>query len=188
MRKTFFFSLLLVTCMQAAAQTDFGFAGGATFAKTSGSGSGNHVGFYAGGLADFKFGNAGSFRPQLNFIMKGESASSGKGVYNYLELPLNVVYNIPTSIGRFFVGGGPVISYMISGSWTAEGGSKEKIYFAYDHVNQFDYGVNVQGGLKIEGGFFFTVNYTLGLANVWQAGSIGPNKNRAIGIGIGIML
>lgn len=189
MNKIFFLSLLLAVCyMQAPAQTNFGIVGGASLSKTSASGSNNQVGAYFGGVVDLKFGKSGSFRPQLKYIMKGENGVSGKGAYNYLELPLNILYNIPSKIGRFSIGGGPAISYMASGSWTAQGGTKEKIYFTYDRVNQFDYGLNLQGGLEVKRGLFFTINYTLGLANVWQASVIGTNKNRSIGAGIGLML
>ena len=76
---------------------------------------------------------------------------------------------------------------MMSGSWKSGAGSREKIYFDYDQVNQVDAGLNAVAGLEIKGGLFFDLNYTLGFQNVWQAGHIGTNKNRALGLGIGMM-
>lgn len=190
MKKILLLSYLAVLCLHAAAQPRFGILGGAVLAKTNGEFSDkSRAGIFLGMVMDLKLSKSVSLRPQLKYIMKGERDVSGeKGSYNYLELPINFVYNVPTKAGRFSFGLGPVVDYMISGSWTQQGGSKEKIYFNYDHVNQLDFGLNVLAGFEVKGGVFFNINYTLGLQDVWSADNIGSNKNRALGIGIGIML
>ena len=76
---------------------------------------------------------------------------------------------------------------MISGSWVLKSGSKENIHFNYDQVNRLDYGLNVLAGFAVKGGVSFNLNYTLGLNNVWSADNIETNKNRSLGIGVGIM-
>lgn len=182
-------SFLMMLYLHAAAQPRFGITGGAVLAKTNGEFSDKgRVGVYLGMAVDLKLAKSVSLKPQLKYIMKGEQTVFGdKGTYNYLELPINFVYNVPTNTGRLYFGLGPVLDYMISGSWSIKGGSKEKISFEYDHVNQLDYGLNVLAGFEIKGGVFFNLNYTLGLNDVWSADNIGTNKNRALGIGIGIM-
>lgn len=172
----------------ASAQPRLGIIAGGVMAKTSGPESKGRFGAYGGVEADVKLGQVMSFRPQLKYIMKGESITlEGKGAYNYVELPLNFVYYIPTTIGRFSVGAGPVVDFMVHGSWTMLDGTKEAINYKFDKINRFDFGVNLIGNYEINERIFFSINYSYGLQDVWTANYIGNNQNRAVGLGIGIM-
>lgn len=169
-------------------QPRFGIVAGGLLSKTSGATSTFRPGGYAGLETDLKLGKLVSVRPQLKYMMKGETIDpEGKGSYNYLELPINFVYYIPTNAGRFSVGGGPAVSYMMSGSWTLLDGTKEPIDFDFDKVNHFDFGVNAIVNFELKKRIFFSVNYTLGLVDVWAADYVGKNKNRTIGLGAGFM-
>jgi hypothetical protein len=189
MKKTILFSLFVGLSLYSTAQARFGIVGGGTLAKTNGAfNSTSRVGVFLGSEIDLTLGKSVSLRPQLKYVRKGDHIVSGeKGSYNYLELPINFVYNIPTEVGRFSLGGGPDLAYMVSGSWSVQGGPKEDIYFKYDQVNHFDYGLNLVAEFEIEGGVFFNVNYTLGLQDVWYADKIGTNKNRTVSLGLGVM-
>ncbi|MEO6916336.1 MAG: porin family protein [Chitinophagaceae bacterium] len=187
MKKILVLIVLLMGYFSSFAQVRLGLIAGGVFAKTSGKSSKGRAGGYLGAEADLKLGRLVSLRPQLKYIMKGESISSeGKGGYNYLELPVNLVYFIPTTIGRLSIGGGPAVAYLMSGSWTALDGVKEPIDFKYDKVNKLDIGLNAVASLEINRNFFFSVNYTYGFLNVWSAEYVGNNKNRSIGLGVGV--
>src|SRR6187402_1958257 len=83
-------------------------------------------GFVGGFVADVPLGPV-SFRPELNFIQKGyknESSTTALGVtttsvskvrLNYIEVPLNFVYNIDACHGKVFFGIGPNFGFGISG-------------------------------------------------------------------------
>ena len=103
MKKTILFGMLILLYFYPAAQVKFGAIGGAVLAKTNAAPAGkSRLGIYLGTVMDLKLGKSASFRPQLKWIMKGEQSGGGdKGSYKYLELPLNVVYKIPSKIGRF---------------------------------------------------------------------------------------
>ena len=128
MKKILLCNLLVVLYLTSTGQPRFGIVGGAVLTKTNeGLSSDNRLGVYLGTIMDLKLGKSISFRPQLEYIMKGNRTVVGeKGSYHYLELPINFVYNVPTKAGRFSFGCGPVLSYMIDGSWTSNGGRKKR--------------------------------------------------------------
>jgi Outer membrane protein beta-barrel domain len=189
MQKTMLLGLFVMLGLHANSQVRLGFNGGVVLAKTNEDAKSSHrTGLFLAMVMDLSVAKSASLRPQLKYIMKGQLTDPGqKGTYNYLELPVNYVCNIPVKAGRFSVGGGPVVAYMISGSWVSQDGSKEEIYFKYDKVNRLDLGLNAYAGFEVKGGVFFNINYTLGLRDVWIAEHIGKNKNRALSLGVGIM-
>ena len=189
MKKIVAFSLFVLLCLHTLGQARFGIVGGLLLTKTNSAfNSGFRPGVYLGIVTDLKLVKSISLMPQLKYSNKGERNVSGeKGTYNYLELPINFVYKIPTKAGRLSFGGGPVLAYMMKGSWTTDDIPKEEIYFKYDMVNQLDYGLNAIAGFEIKGGVFFNISYMLGLRDVWFADNIGTNKNRTLSLGIGFV-
>lgn len=164
-------------------------------------------GFLIGVLADVPLSTSLSFRPELNFIQKGaklddtrtESGASikttGEVTLNFIELPLNLVYNASAGMGSFFIGAGPSIGFGISGKYdqtstltfpgfpTTTSSEKGDVKFdgkkaaevpASDndaHLKSLDFGVNALAGYKMANGVFLNVGYTLGLSN------LDPNEN-----------
>lgn len=163
-------------------------------------------GALGGFVADIPFG-AISFRPELNFIQKGYK-NSRKGSetilgvttayedvdkvrLNYLEIPLNFVYNIPAGSGKVFFGLGPNFGLGLSGKTKSEstvtvtglGTNTEKsegdVKFDGNedggpanilHLKRFDFGGNILAGYASNMGLTFNVGFTLGLTD------ISPNK------------
>lgn len=164
-------------------------------------------GFLLGVVADIPIASSLSFKPELNFIQKGfklnetQSASgtsivsSGDETFNFIELPLNIMYSIPAGNGNVFFGAGPAIGYGISGKYkftsttTFPGspaetdsnigdvkfdGKKDADVSSGDnnhHLKALDFGGNILAGYKMSNGVYLNVGFTLGFNN------LDPNPN-----------
>lgn len=98
----------------------------------------------------------------------------------YLQIPVNVLYNLPIKTGKFFVGGGPYIAMAVSGKNTAyftavnSGGNvtqnktETSVNFGSgaNELQRFDYGFNVLGGFRFNNGLDLGLGYGIGLANI----------------------
>jgi hypothetical protein len=175
-----------------------GIEGGLNLAKQSSGGSGstgNLTAFHAGVLVDLKL-DAVTIEPGLFYSVKGgkydaattisdgtttySASTSAKLTLNYLELPVNVLYNIPVAgSGHLFVGGGPYAAYGLSGkmkySASASGGGnsqsqagEQNVSFGSgaDQYKALDFGINFKGGYRFSNGLQLSVGYGLGLANL----------------------
>jgi hypothetical protein len=126
-------------------------------------------------------------------VQKGASVSSDGDKatvkLNYLEMPLNFVYNAPEKNGHFYAGAGPSLAYGISAK-TKTNGVEEKGHFGSgpdDVAKPFEMGANVLAGYQFAGGLNITVNYNRGLNNISSDGST-KEHNYYIGLRIGYML
>ncbi len=174
------------------------------------------VGILIGVLAEAEFGKL-AFRPELNFIQKGSksgygaftggSAYSFKRTLNYIELPLNVVYNM--NLGgkdnKLFFGLGPAFAFGISGKdKDASGkydvkfdGKKSDDLNSNDidtHLKRVDVGINLLAGYKLPMGLFGKIGFTYGLSNIdpnkdnAQVVDRSSYKNRGVNICVGYMM
>jgi hypothetical protein len=179
MKKTSFILISIYAFLNTAqAQSSFGIAAGATFAsykatiETISITSKTKTGFTVGVVSSFPMGKSFSFQPNLNFLQKGGTlkadGSTDKTTLNYLELPLNFVYNTHSSKGKFFIGAGPSLSFGLSGKDKFEEGSS-KIKFGSDQEDDFkpfEIGINVLAGYQLKNGFFIDANYNAGLNDI----------------------
>ena len=113
---------------------------------------------------------------------------------NYVELPLNFIYNAPAGNGKFFAGLGPVVNYGISGKgkmkMTGESDVSEDINFGNDEdqddYKPFEFAGNVLAGYEFSNGLFVAASYNAGLSNIAIGGdSDNSLKNRYFGLRIG---
>ena len=153
------------------------------------------LGILAGFLADIPLGPV-SFRPELNFIQKGakyfQTTTIGNAVFedeiklrtNYVELPLNFVYNVQTGGGKFFFGLGPNFALGLSGKTeyqekittgptTVTSNGKTDVKFSGDnaapnttYLKRFDFGGNLLAGYAAGTGVTFNIGYTLGFSDI----------------------
>lgn len=196
---------VFAVCSQAQMQkSSFGIHAGATFASVKAKASGIyisssiHTGFTAGIVSSFNLGKSFSFRPELNFTQKGGIINiSGienikdKLTLNYIELPLNFVYNTNSSKGKFFAGAGPSFAFGVSGKERTSGmvTDEHKVKFGSgDNADfkAFDFGLNLLTGYQFENGLFFSGNYNFGISNISPDNS-EKDYNRYFGITIGFM-
>ena len=199
-------SMILLSSLISQAQTSMGFTAGASFSNVKISASGisaspkMKTGITAGLVFDAPLSTNFHFQPAINLVQKGYQVNDDQGKetfsLNYLELPLNFVYYS----NGFFAGGGPSLSYGISGKdkMKFSDGSmpddNEKVHFGSgeNDVKTFDLGANFTTGYKTRSGFLISANYTLGLSNIGNTSSdntVGnvKIKNNCFGIKIGYM-
>jgi hypothetical protein len=177
--------------------------------------TGYHVGIFSD-IAFEKF----SVQPALIYSTKGgryensaeNYSTSGvvrlyvnnKTVLNYLEIPVNVLYKIPFSKGKIFIGGGPyaaiglsgkydnsvqAIAYYSGGPFTASSKSQGNIVFGSGNNDYrlLDFGLGLLGGVELKNGLLFSANYSTGLSNTTRSTSI-TTKNNLFGFSVGYYL
>lgn len=211
MRKQFFLAVtaLLVTSA-AMAQINFGVHTGVNFSSAKATGSGQSsdgkilVGFHAGVTADIALTPELHAMPMLQFIQKGTKVkdeqtllgqtfkAEGTTTINYIQLPLNIVYNFDLGeSAKFFVGTGPSFAYGVSGKLKLSTSSllgtqttDRKINFGGDQNDDskpFDLGWNGLAGIKFNNGFAVMLNYTHSLSNLSPADN-SSYKGRSFGL------
>lgn len=130
----------------------------------------------------------------------------------YLELPVNLVVNIPVGqTSKVFVSGGPYAAVGIGGKTKTESrigilssSSESSIKFsnddpftsqqddaAYDKLKRFDFGINLGAGLDLNK-ILLKANYGMGLTKIGSTESNNnaddKNKYRVLSISVGIPL
>ncbi len=168
-------------------------------------------GFLAGAVAEIPLGKSVNFRPELNFIQKGYKISvsedfgtgmmysiDGKETLNYLEIPLNITYNLPAGKHTVFLGAGPSIGLGLSGKTEVTYvepsqptvTEKEDVSFGGDEVEDdykpLDFGLNINGGFKLDKGFFVKLAYTFGLSNILHD-TESSQKNKGFSFSVGYL-
>ena len=158
-------------------------------------------GLILGVVAEMPITEAINFRPELNYIQKGSKFTSGTDelttTLNYLELPLNFVYNAEAGSGNAFFGLGPVIGLGLSGTEKSKSSGSEsttKVKFDgkdnststddFSHLKSIDFGLNLIAGYKFENGVFANVGYAFGLSNI-SPDNGGSLKNSGLSIKVG---
>ncbi len=213
MKKIFLIAALVAgTATHSFSQARFGIQAGGNISFTQVEIDGDDdlsnkpkFGVVAGFLADIPFGPI-SFRPEINFVQKGyknestnsytvlgvtsTTTSTNKVRLNYLEVPLNFVYNIPAGSGKVYVGLGPNFGFGINGKdrseftsntggFSTSGSESRDVKFDgdaddpngnYSHLKRFDLGGNLLAGYTCDMGLTFGIGFTLGLSDV------SPNK------------
>jgi hypothetical protein len=121
----------------------------------------------------------------------------------YLELPVNIIYKMKISKSiHFFVGAGMYGAMGIAGKNKYAGSVGDFFYYTfsgntnlkfgksttsaigyYDVLKQFDYGVNVLGGIEMNK-LSFKINYSLGLTDISNNGN-SKGKNSVVSFNIG---
>jgi hypothetical protein len=219
--KKIFFSLFFIAAISPAfAQTvKYGISGGLNesildYQNQTGDKNARLAGFHAGIFSDIDFGKV-SIEPGLFYTTKGQKLTNiiyyvvpstspggsfkghGSDNYNYLELPVNILYNIPVSYGKFFIGGGPYLAYGLSAkvkTITTETQNNSTSTIETDlnapfgneqgDLKRFDFGLGPLGGLALKNGISLNVGYEHGLTNVFS-GNSQSTKNDVITASLG---
>ncbi len=222
MKKVLFIAVVATAfSFNATAQATFGFQVGANLASVKyedGSGKSTEndprIGAIAGFIADFPMGPL-SFRPEINFIQKGFKNTSSESILgidyktedkwrlNYVEVPLNFVFNIPMGTGKVFFGLGPNFGLGLSGDAKSKldvgsNTSSKTVDVKFDgdknanddkiHLKRFDVGGNVLAGFQSDMGITLNIGYTLGLSDIApNDNSNSTLKNRGLTLKLGYM-
>ena len=218
-------AILLISWQLSNAQLRIALAGGAhssTIVETNDlpnwseieSGYSNRTGAHFGFIADLQLGLTSKFyaQPGVMFYNKGRKfySSYDTAVYNYfsidakqfvnyIDIPLNVVYKIPINgKTKFFIGGGPYLSffynglekkeiYLKSGKFETEENKDLPVGDGPGKYKTFDLGVNGTAGIEF-GGVFIAGNFSRGLTDMYTATYDGSFKNQVYGVTLGIFI
>ncbi|WP_158991584.1 porin family protein [Mucilaginibacter sp. L196] len=224
MKKIFLSLFLIAAISPAFAQTvKYGISGGLNESilsskSVTGEDDVRLTGFHAGIFGDIDFGKV-SIEPGLFYTTKGQrvnetlidvpyyttqGSSYGSGsasikvhdntVYNYLELPVNVLYNMPVKYGKFFIGGGPYLAYCLSAKLKTETTPNDNtqvteqdtpLTFGGDNgLRRFDFGLGALFGLALKNGLSFNVGFEHGLTNVYKPDT-GTAENNVYTLSLG---
>jgi hypothetical protein len=215
MKKVILALLLIAGISPAFAQSvKFGVSGGLnesilSLQNTTNNDNSRLAGFHAGIFSDIDFGKV-SIEPGLFYTTKGQNNtvsesdelgntfySKGHAVYNYLEVPVNVLYNIPVGAGKFFIGGGPYLAYGLSGKTkmttivtqngtTTTSTDDYKLTFGGQDgdLKRIDFGLGALGGFALKDGLSISAGYEHGLTNIENSGS-DKTKNNVISVSLG---
>ncbi|HZH88229.1 MAG TPA: porin family protein [Chitinophagaceae bacterium] len=140
----------------------------------------NTIGFRAGLSVNIAISKNLSLEPGLFFKMNNAhfNETSNGTEFNrdfslsYLEVPLNLYYQIPIVFGKIFLSGGPYVGLGLSGEQTLSiNGIKtefDKSVFGSDEdqLSNLDYGFNFGAGYKTPIGLYARVQYGLGMGNI----------------------
>jgi len=188
-------------------KSSFGIQAGGTFAKTDVKYGDVKLmmdmkpGMTFGVLLHNDISDHFAIQPALNFIQKGgrqeESGEKNIVTMNYLELPVNFLYQSKNAgKGRFFAGGGPSFAYAMSakGKYEHNGESHEediKIGTGEDdEMKPFEFGANFLAGYQLSSGLFFSAGYNFGLSNIMagvDADDDASQKNQYFNLRIGYL-
>lgn len=116
----------------------------------------------------------------------------------YLEIPVNLLYQLKTKAGTVFFGGGPYVAYGIAGRYTLSGtifdspvDSSQKVYFGNDENSDYkrtDYGLNLQTEIRFLHGIGLELNYEYGLRNIATPGIYDDvnvkTRNKVFGVAV----
>lgn len=177
--------------------------------------------FHAGFALDLPIADGLSLQPGLLFTGKGSKTQQNKetdqNYYRassnpmYIELPLNLVGNIPLGgTTSLIIGAGPYAAVGVAGKNKVEGriigvGFKNEYDIKYSNddpttsyeenagygkLKRFDYGINALGGFDF-GKVILSANYGLGLAKL-NSGTNNrdddDNKHRVVSLSLGFKL
>jgi hypothetical protein len=200
--------VILSTVNIALAQsTRFGFSGGVSLSNmlqklpTEKSSGLYRAGVTFGILADLPMQKNGSFQAGLNFVQKGTHNKKTPGNpdqktqlrLNYVEVPLNVMFNIPKT--KLTIGGGPAFAIGIGGEGTVRTNGTpvtNEIKFGDEDDADFkglDFGLNGQVAYTFNRGLFLAVNYTHGINSLYKDKSPdGQLYNKSFGFKVGYIM
>lgn len=212
MRKILFaFALIFFLSTVAMAQnTRFGFNVGATystmFSKINGEKDmGDYrIGATFGVMVDVPMEKNGSFRTGVNFVQKGTRSEYTDGqdeiketlTLNYVEVPMMVMFKLPSKSANFRLGAGPVAGFALSGTAKTQvnGGSEDESDIDFgdktdSEMNWVDFGINFQAEYEFNGGVFIGLNYNHGINRLFVGGAETDKLyNRNFGLRIGYFL
>jgi len=193
MKKLLLVSVVVLFAVSINAQVQFGIKAGMNIASQKLTAGGisispkSLIGFHAGVILDMAMGETFAIQPGFLFSQKGAKYDSdgetGTDTYNYLDIPINVVYKINTGSAKILLNVGPLFSYALS---EKSEGSEDATFGSGDgELKRLDFGIGFGGGVQF-GSVVASLNYNLGLANIMNvpSGADVSLKNNVFGISI----
>lgn len=212
-------ALLLFVVSNSHAQVSLGLRGGYVNAglavpeHSTAPGTSRQDRWQAGAYLNIPLFKGGYLQPGVSYIVKGANLNympphpdlftSGptKLTMKYLELPVNLVYKIPVSFGKFVVGAGPYAAYCVradyklrafgaggqvaTGSKRIDFDSSPNVFGTGMNMQRWDAGLNFVAGVEFNNCITITGHYGYGLMNIDK--SAENLNNRYWGVSLGFL-
>lgn len=197
--------VLILGTIKINAQVAFGLKAGLNVSNLSVKDDGTKVkynpkqGVHIGAMVMLPVSNSVNIEPAVLYSSKGAKGDdndenivlySDESInINYLEVPINISYNInlnSTDNVTPFVFAGPYIGYAFSGKIKSQN-TTEKLEIGSsnnDDIKPLDYGANIGAGVRFSN-FLISAQYGIGLANINPGTSSQKVLNGVFGISIG---
>lgn len=145
------------------------------------------VNFNLTGYADIPVGSYFSVQPGISLQGKGAKLSDANDDNKIednvlsIEIPVNLLANLPAGPGHFYLGGGPYAGFNIAGQrkTTLLGATTETdLKFGNsddDDIKALDFGFNVLAGYQLSSGLNFGAGYGFGLTNLIPTSTSSTN-------------
>jgi hypothetical protein len=154
--------------------------------------------FHLTGYADVPVSNLFSIQPGISLQGKGakyfdNGTTQVEDNILAIEVPVNLLANLPAGPGHLFIGGGPYAGFNVSGQREVISGttSESKLSIGNnsgDDLKALDFGVNFLAGYQLNSGLNFGAGYGLGLTNLRPTSTSATNveqNNRVLSFSIG---
>ncbi len=151
------------------------------------------------GYADIPVGSYFSVQPGLSLQGKGAKyfeSGNNKVEENVLaiEIPVNLLVNLPVGPGKIYLGGGPYAGFNVSGQrklTTGSGTAESDLKIGNDSgddIKALDFGLNALVGYQLSSGLNFGAGYGFGLTNLTPTSTSNTNiekNNRLLSFTVG---
>ncbi|MBK0382594.1 PorT family protein [Pedobacter sp. SD-b] len=168
-----------------SSRTTFGLKGGVNLPKykyvnndaNTSSETKTTTNFNLTGYADVPMSRYFSIQPGIS--LQGKGAKYYENGNNQvednvlaIEIPVNLLANLPAGLGRFYLGAGPYAGFNVAGQRKTTIGNattKDDLKFGNsnsDNLKALDFGFNFLAGYQLNSGLNFGAGYGLGLTNL----------------------
>ena len=158
------------------------------------------AGFLAGVMFDIPLSATVSLRPRVLYSTKGvrKSALSTFNAtlsLNYIEVPVQLVYNADSDAGRLSFGAGLYVAYGLSSKTVVTSAGQTKTFTddfgtSADQFKRTDIGARFSVDFALKSGLSLGIFYAPGLANLNNPSTVDnvATHNSSIGIAVGYWL
>ncbi len=200
MKKLFILSAFLLCFSMTYAQLSVGAKAGLNFANCEVEGTfapdtDSRTTFHIGGFAEYAITESLYIRPELLISGKGLKLELGNTTYKssptYLDIPVLVGYKANLGAVTVFGQAGPYFGIALGGKKVEDDGSEkttEDIKFGDDSnsdLKRGDFGLNFGAGVEFNPGVQVSLNYGLGLSDIYPTSEEGSSKNRVFSLSVG---
>jgi hypothetical protein len=166
----------LVTLQATAQKVKLGAKAGVNLANQTLSVGGedftSKLGLNLGLVTEFSFSKSISLQTGIGYNSRGAGIKHAGHtdilLINTIEIPLNVVYKLPSAKGSFILGAGPNVGLNLSAKVKGHDEPDEeiKIGSGAGQLKALDFGVNFVTGYEFNKNLFVQLNYNAGLTNL----------------------
>ena len=209
MKKIIVLTIIGLSFLSAKGQFKWGVKAGTNLSNRSGfSGTGLQTGpiftIQSSFLGMIPVGKFLIVQPSIGYYGKGMQFKNmqfidnlgndlGKGdenlIFNYIELSIPLQYKIDLNRrDRIFIGAGPYVAYAINGKDKVKAGTfSRSTDVDFNYSKRVDAGISFLITAQIKQHWTLSLNYDLGLINIYKNSSLKPHNNSA-GLVIGYLL